>query len=124
MCGIVGLFLKDRKLDSKLGGLLSDMLVTMSDRGPDSAGIAVYGKPTCGQIKVTVQSPLAEHDLRSLAADLQKADIKSSIEIKNTHAVIDTTAERVGTIYLAKGEDANIDALRVDVSGRRLYAAV
>ena len=59
MCGIVGLFLKDRKLDSKLGGLLSDMLVTMSDRGPDSAGIAVYGKPTRGQIKITVQSPLA-----------------------------------------------------------------
>ena len=39
-------------------------------------------------------------------------------------SVIDTTAERVGTIYLAKGEDANIDALRVDASGRRLYAAV
>jgi DNA-binding beta-propeller fold protein YncE len=39
-------------------------------------------------------------------------------------SVIDTTAERVGTIYLAKGVDANIDALRVDVSGRRLYAAV
>src|SRR6267142_5244584 len=93
MCGIVGLFLKDRKLDSQLGGLLSDMLVTMSDRGPDSAGIAVYGKPTRGQIKVTVQSPLAEHDLRSLAADLEKADMKSSIEIKNTHAVIDTTAD-------------------------------
>jgi YVTN family beta-propeller protein len=39
-------------------------------------------------------------------------------------SVIDTTAERVGTIYLAKGEDANIDALSVDASGRRLYAAV
>ena len=51
MCGIVGLFLKDRRLDSSLGSLLSDMLVTMSDRGPDSAGIAVYGKPTLGQIR-------------------------------------------------------------------------
>jgi YVTN family beta-propeller protein len=39
-------------------------------------------------------------------------------------SVIDTTAERVGTIYLARGEDANIDALTVDASGRRLYAAV
>jgi YVTN family beta-propeller protein len=39
-------------------------------------------------------------------------------------SVIDTAAERVGTIYLAKGEDANVDALRVDASGRRLYAAV
>jgi glutamate synthase domain-containing protein 1 len=93
MCGIVGLFLKDRKLDSKLGGLLSDMLVTMSDRGPDSAGIAVYGKPTHGQIKITVQSPLAEQDLHSLATDLENAGLKSSVEIKNTHAVIDTTVE-------------------------------
>jgi glutamate synthase domain-containing protein 1 len=93
MCGIVGLFLKDRRLDSSLGSLLSDMLVTMSDRGPDSAGIAVYGKPTLGQIKVTVQSPQAEQDLRSLASDLEKAGLKSSVEIKNTHAVIDTTAD-------------------------------
>src|SRR5947209_8321388 len=93
MCGIVGLFLKDRRLDSSLGSLLSDMLVTMSDRGPDSAGIAVYGKPTRGQIKVTVQSPQAEQELRSLARDLEKAGLQSSVKIKNTHAVIDTPAD-------------------------------
>lgn len=39
-------------------------------------------------------------------------------------AVIDVTAERVGTIYVAKGSDATIDAMRLDVSGRRLYVAV
>ena len=39
-------------------------------------------------------------------------------------AVIDVTAERVGTIYVAKGADATIDALRIDASGRRLYVAV
>ena len=43
MCGIVGLFLKDRTLEPKLGDMLSDMLITMTDRGPDSAGIAIYG---------------------------------------------------------------------------------
>ena len=43
MCGIVGLFLKDQSLQPQLGTLLAEMLVTMSDRGPDSAGIAVYG---------------------------------------------------------------------------------
>ena len=42
MCGIVGLFLKDPKLESQLGSLLADMLITMTDRGPDSAGIAIY----------------------------------------------------------------------------------
>lgn len=39
-------------------------------------------------------------------------------------SVIDVTAERVGTIYIAKGADATIDAMRLDASGRRLYVAV
>ena len=43
MCGIVGLFLKDKSLEPQLGALLSEMLVSLSDRGPDSAGIAIYG---------------------------------------------------------------------------------
>ena len=43
MCGIVGLFLKDRSLEPRLGGMLADMLEVMTDRGPDSAGFAVYG---------------------------------------------------------------------------------
>ncbi|MBT6532175.1 MAG: glutamine amidotransferase, partial [Marinovum sp.] len=34
MCGIVGLFLKDPSLEPDLGKMLSDMLITMSDRGP------------------------------------------------------------------------------------------
>ena len=33
MCGIVGLFLKDPKLEPQLGALLNDMLITMTDRG-------------------------------------------------------------------------------------------
>ena len=46
MCGIVGLFLKDKSLEPQLGAMLSDMLVSLSDRGPDSAGIAIYGAPS------------------------------------------------------------------------------
>ena len=43
MCGIVGLFLKDKSLEPQLGAMLSEMLISLSDRGPDSAGIAIYG---------------------------------------------------------------------------------
>ena len=43
MCGIVGLFLKDPTLEPELGRLTAGMLATLSDRGPDSAGFAVYG---------------------------------------------------------------------------------
>jgi glutamate synthase domain-containing protein 1 len=45
MCGIVGLHLRTPELYPRLGELLSGMLCEMSDRGADSAGIAVYGDP-------------------------------------------------------------------------------
>ena len=37
MCGIVGLFLKDMTLETRLGVMLADMLAKLGDRGPDSA---------------------------------------------------------------------------------------
>ena len=45
MCGIVGLHLRDEALYPQLGALLTGMLDHMCDRGPDSAGMAVYGDP-------------------------------------------------------------------------------
>ena len=59
MCGIVGLFLKDQSLAPELGGLLAGMLGTLCDRGPDSAGFAVYGVETPGSVKLTLRAPLA-----------------------------------------------------------------
>lgn len=43
MCGIVGLHLRDPGLHPQLGRLLSTMLCGVAERGPDSAGVAVYG---------------------------------------------------------------------------------
>ncbi|MBN3511026.1 glutamine amidotransferase [Mycolicibacterium nivoides] len=45
MCGIIGLHLRSPELYPRLGELLAAMLGEMSDRGADSAGIAVYGDP-------------------------------------------------------------------------------
>ena len=42
MCGIVGIYLKSKKFEGSLGNMLSDMLINMGSRGPDSAGFAVY----------------------------------------------------------------------------------
>jgi len=55
MCGIVGLFLKDRALEPSLGKLLAGMLTVMSERGPDSAGFAVYGAGDADHLKLTVR---------------------------------------------------------------------
>jgi amidophosphoribosyltransferase len=93
MCGIVGLFLKEKRLYPKLGDLLSDMLITLSDRGPDSTGIAVYSAPSKGKIKLTVQSPNAKSDFSFLVAALKKGGIKASVETKSSHAVIKTDAK-------------------------------
>ena len=46
MCGIVGLHLRTPELYPRLGELLTGMLCEMSNRGSDSAGVALYGDPT------------------------------------------------------------------------------
>ena len=45
MCGIVGLYLKNPKLKSKLGRMFKPMIIEMTNRGPDSAGVAIYRNP-------------------------------------------------------------------------------
>ncbi|MCA0027454.1 MULTISPECIES: glutamine amidotransferase family protein [unclassified Mesorhizobium] len=96
MCGIVGLFLKDKALEPQLGAMLSQMLVSLSDRGPDSAGIAIYGAPSRNEAKITIQSPRPERDFRGLDAELTKAlGVPVSVMVKSTHAVIRTTPEKV-----------------------------
>src|SRR5262249_20774999 len=57
MCGIVGLFAKSPDVEERLGEHLAAMLVQMSSRGPDSAGVAVYRDPASnGASKLTLYS--------------------------------------------------------------------
>jgi glutamate synthase domain-containing protein 1 len=89
MCGIVGLFLKDKSLEPKLGEMLTDMLITMTDRGPDSAGIAIYGNTSKGKTKLVVQADTPDVDFDGLEKTLSKAvDAKVKIKVKSTHAVL------------------------------------
>lgn len=99
MCGIVGLFLKDKSLEPKLGAMLSDMLVTMTDRGPDSAGIAVYGHGNDENSKVTVQSGNPVKDFEGLDMDVKQASgVEITMRTKNTHAVLDVAVDQVGKL--------------------------
>ncbi|MBJ3776176.1 class II glutamine amidotransferase [Acuticoccus mangrovi] len=67
MCGIVGLFAKSPSLEAHVGALTAQMLAVMGDRGPDSAGFAVYGADT-GRLKLTLRSPDAAARDGALAA--------------------------------------------------------
>lgn len=95
MCGIVGLYSKNPDLESTLGRLLADMLAQMSDRGPDSAGFALYRNPVAeGLVKITLQAVDEHVDWEGLVQrlrsrfgdDLQLTPIQS-------HAVIVTGAD-------------------------------
>ncbi|WP_026615919.1 class II glutamine amidotransferase [Ensifer aridi] len=98
MCGIVGLFLKDRRLEPQLGELLSDMLITMTDRGPDSAGIAIYGPAIDGKAKVTIQSAKPGVDFAELERDLAEAGLPARVAVKSTHAIISVAAARLADV--------------------------
>jgi glutamate synthase domain-containing protein 1 len=88
MCGIVGLFLKDRALEEQLGALVAPMLTSLSDRGPDSAGFAVYGPGARGCTKLTLRGPAAT-DFGELAADVGRTvDEKLRVVVRDTHAVL------------------------------------
>ena len=115
MCGIVGLFIKDKALESRLGALTTEMLATMCDRGPDSAGFAVYGDPSSGKTKITVQSATPEKDFAHLGAAVSKAiGADAGLQVKATHAVL--------TVPTAKAEAARA-AIRADHPSVRIMGS-
>ena len=87
MCGIVGLFLKDETLEPKLGAMLTDMLITMTDRGPDSAGIAIYSAPQ-DDTKITVQSEESGIFVNLKATMCETLGVGVSVKEVDTHAVV------------------------------------
>jgi glutamate synthase domain-containing protein 1 len=110
MCGIVGLFLKDKSLEPKLGEMLSAMLITMTDRGPDSAGIAIYGSETKGRTKMTIQSDTPDQAFGDLDLKLSKTlGSKVGMSVKSTHAILDLPAGATAQVRTALTEiDASI----------------
>jgi glutamate synthase domain-containing protein 1 len=65
MCGIVGLYSKTPDLERELGTYLAAMLGQMSDRGPDSAGVAVYRDPVpdgCSKLTLFSADPRMDWD--------------------------------------------------------------
>lgn len=83
MCGIVGLYLKNDKFENSLGALFEPMLITMTDRGPDSAGFAIYGDDVVeGWIKLTVQDANSSLDwelVRNQISNDLKCDVSCHV---------------------------------------------
>ncbi len=94
MCGIVGLLVKNPALRDRLGELMLPMLIGMTERGPESAGLAVFTEPVeAGRRKFSVYSgttiapwaDFAQAAMRELGAD-------STVGAQANHAVLETSA--------------------------------
>ena len=117
MCGIVGLFLKDDKLAPELGALLAGMLGTLCDRGPDSAGFAVYGAGVPDAVKLTLRAPEG-FDFAPLMARLgAAAGAPLSHAIYDTHVVVAVPMARQAAV---RAEIVQVPDVTEVSSGRRM----
>jgi len=101
MCGIVGIFLKDPKLEPALGSMLASMLGVMTGRGPDSAGFAVYGAGDADHVKLSLRAP-AGYDFESLARSVSLTSAGTpKLSIRATHAIIEIPAAQEAQVRTA-----------------------
>ena len=94
MCGIVGLFLKTETYRAELGRLTAVMLHEMRERGPDSAGFAIYDEGLPGRTRLTLLSEGKELDWSPIAEKLE-AELGADVLVRPTrdHAVFDTSGD-------------------------------
>jgi glutamate synthase domain-containing protein 1 len=119
MCGIVGLFYKSPDLEPRLGGHLAAMLEQMSDRGPDSSGVAVYRDPApSGSSKLTLYSFDPEMSWDALCGELAAAfGGAHEAGVRANHAVIVVEADAAEVEEWIRGHRPD---LRVMSAGRAI----
>ena len=117
MCGIVGLLLKKPALHGHLGELMVPMLIGMTERGPDSAGMAVFTQPLAeSRRKISVYSGMtaaaAAYDWNGLLAALNGAlKVDARITIKGNHAVFAFEGPAEPVKAFVKAHDAKLHLL-------------
>lgn len=118
MCGIVGLLLKKPQLRSQLGELMVPMLIGMTERGPDSAGLAVFTEPLgSGERKLSVYSGLTEdgahYDWHALVGALNDTlNLGAKVVVKGgNQAVITFTGESAPVQAFVKAHNPKLHLL-------------
>lgn len=87
MCGIAGLFIKNEALEPSLGALLEEMTISLTGRGPDSAGFALYTKAESGKTKLSVigADGVDLEDAGKQLSDHISADVET--QVRHTNAI-------------------------------------
>ena len=94
MCGIVGLLVKNPALREQLGELMLPMLIGMTERGPDSTGLAVFTAPVAdGRRKFSLYSGEGEFDWTAFErAARQALSDDSEVSVQANHGVLEAAA--------------------------------
>ena len=125
MCGIAALQLRNPSLRPRMGSLLSSMLCQIVDRGPDSAGLAVYNTPGLIQEGTSTLSLLGKDQGMTTAAitagvaSLLPSEAQAAVKV-----VGDTTlvSAAVGTDLLVKAVSETLP--EATIIGRGEHVAV
>ncbi len=116
MCGIVGLYLKNPALEPELGRLFTPMLIEMSDRGPDSAGIAIYQEPVEDDetLKLVLFHPDDEFGWDGLKTSLEEGlQLSASIDDIASHAVLISDGDEAMLRDAIEAFDADIQIMSI-----------
>jgi methylamine---glutamate N-methyltransferase subunit A len=88
MCGIVGIFSKSRATSEHLGAHLTHMLTQMSDRGPDSAGVALYRESVTPRTsRLSLYAPNGEVDWSEVRIRLSETLGVEDVAVTDDHAL-------------------------------------
>ena|SRR5579863_7089695 len=91
MCGIIGLLLKDRSLRPRLGELMVPMLIGMTERGPDSSGMAVFADAVAGdQRKLSLYCAQPGFEWRALEGAWVAELGAAQFEVSTNHCIVTT----------------------------------
>ena len=118
MCGIVGLLLKQPGMRGRLGELMVPMLTGMTERGPDSAGLAVYTTPVAdSQHKLSLYRGLHAPDWSQLL-DAMGRDMPGEhlLATNGNHAIVTTSADPDAVVTWLAGRAPMVAVLSIGQS--------
>jgi glutamate synthase domain-containing protein 1 len=118
MCGIVGLLVKKPALRERLGELMVPMLIGMTERGPDSSGMAVFTRAVPdGERKLSLYCRSADFDWTGFLTRLRQDLQDGQLQVKANHAVLTTrTAPATVSAWIA----THYPSVHVLSTGRRI----
>jgi glutamate synthase domain-containing protein 1 len=99
MCGIVGLLVRNQKMRDSIGELMLPMLIGMTERGPDSAGLAIFGEPVnANERKFNFFAGTDDFNWTQFAQDFDQQFSTKSINAPQANHLVLTTTVAADTV--------------------------